>query len=230
MPIGAKAGLPALSAPAEPQLTAGGRLRRALNMAGHHAAGAGSGLGASWCLGYHHPGHPRCDRRGEYPAQITFWLWFTVVFANFAGAVAEGRGRAQADNLRRMRTQAKAKRLTSADGESYESVWAPELKQGDHVLVEAGEFIPSDGDVVEGIASVDEPTSRASPPSSSARGTAAIPWLFNLCGLWLDLLRGGRVPRLDCGRSVAFADSGKDHATVGLKMPSDYDLPIQRSK
>jgi len=91
-----------------------------------------------------------------FSAQITFWLWFTVVFANFAEAVAEGRGKAQADNLRRMRTQTKAKRLTSGNGQSYESVWAPDLKQGDIVLVEAGEFVPSDGDVIEGIASVDE--------------------------------------------------------------------------
>jgi potassium-transporting ATPase ATP-binding subunit len=91
-----------------------------------------------------------------FSAQITFWLWFTVVFANFAEAVAEGRGKAQADNLRRMRTQTKAKRLTSVNGQSYESVWAPDLKQGDVVLVEAGEFVPSDGDVIEGIASVDE--------------------------------------------------------------------------
>jgi potassium-transporting ATPase ATP-binding subunit len=63
-------------------------------------------------------------------------MWFTVVFANFAEAVAEGRGKAQADNLRRMRTQTKAKRPTGANGESYESVWAPDLKQGDQVLVE----------------------------------------------------------------------------------------------
>jgi K+-transporting ATPase ATPase B chain len=90
-----------------------------------------------------------------FSAQITFWLWFTVVFANFAEAVAEGRGKAQAENLRRMRTQTKAKRLTNS-GNSYESVWAPDLKQGDLVLVEAGEFVPSDGDVIEGIASVDE--------------------------------------------------------------------------
>src|ERR1700752_1917758 len=68
---------------------------------------------------------------------VAFWLWFTVVFANFAEAVAEGRGKAQADNLRRMRTQTKAKRLTSSNGQNYESVWAPDLKQGDVVLVEA---------------------------------------------------------------------------------------------
>jgi K+-transporting ATPase ATPase B chain len=88
--------------------------------------------------------------------QIAFWLWFTVVFANFAEAVAEGRGKAQADNLRRMRTQTKAKRLPAGGGNAYEMIWAPELKQGDLVLVEAGDFIPSDGDVIEGVASVDE--------------------------------------------------------------------------
>jgi len=91
-----------------------------------------------------------------FSAQITFWLWFTVVFANFAEAIAEGCGKAQAENLRRMRTQTKAKRLTSPGGDSYESVWAPELKPGDLVLVEAGAFVPSDGDVIEGVASVDE--------------------------------------------------------------------------
>jgi potassium-transporting ATPase ATP-binding subunit len=91
-----------------------------------------------------------------FTAQITFWLWFTVLFANFAEAVAEGRGKAQADNLRRMRTDTQAKRLTSANGRNFTTVSALDLKEGDLVLVEAGDFIPSDGDVVEGIASVDE--------------------------------------------------------------------------
>jgi K+-transporting ATPase ATPase B chain len=91
-----------------------------------------------------------------FSAQIAFWLWFTVIFANFAEAVAEGRGKAQADNLRRMRTQTMAKRLSNASGRNFTSVSALELKAGDVVLVEAGDFIPSDGDVIEGIASVDE--------------------------------------------------------------------------
>jgi K+-transporting ATPase ATPase B chain len=91
-----------------------------------------------------------------FSAQITFWLWFTVIFANFAEAVAEGRGKAQADNLRRMRTETQAKRLAAAGGRDFTMVSALALKQGDLVLVEAGEFIPSDGDVIEGIASVDE--------------------------------------------------------------------------
>jgi K+-transporting ATPase ATPase B chain len=80
----------------------------------------------------------------------------TVLFANFAEAVAEGRGKAQAATLRRARTETTAKRLPSQNTENWQAVPAPELKQGDIVLVEAGDLIPSDGDVIEGIASVDE--------------------------------------------------------------------------
>jgi potassium-transporting ATPase ATP-binding subunit len=86
--------------------------------------------------------------------QIIFWLWLTVIFANFAEAVAEGRGKAQAATLRKARTETHAKRLLP-DGRT-EMVAAPDLAQGDLVLVEAGDLIPSDGEVVEGIASVDE--------------------------------------------------------------------------
>ncbi len=88
---------------------------------------------------------------------VAIWLWFTVVFANFAEAMAEGRGKAQADTLRRARTTTMAKRLASSDrfGKA-EEVAAPELRKGDLVLVEAGEVIPGDGDVTEGVASVDE--------------------------------------------------------------------------
>jgi potassium-transporting ATPase ATP-binding subunit len=88
--------------------------------------------------------------------QIIVWLWLTVVFANFAEAVAEGRGKAQAATLRRARTETQAKRLASLKATDYEIVAAPSLQPGDIVLVEAGEFIASDGEVVEGIASVDE--------------------------------------------------------------------------
>jgi K+-transporting ATPase ATPase B chain len=91
-----------------------------------------------------------------FTAQIVFWLWFTVIFANFAEAVAEGRGKAQAENLRRTRTQTQAKRLVGAESRSFEKISALELKEGDLVLVEAGDMIPSDGDVIEGVASVDE--------------------------------------------------------------------------
>jgi K+-transporting ATPase ATPase B chain len=96
---------------------------------------------------------------GSNPAfsgQIAAWLWFTVLFANFAEAVAEGRGKAQADTLRKMRTETTAKRLLGGQARDFELVPAAKLKQGDIALVEAGDIIPSDGDVIEGVASVDE--------------------------------------------------------------------------
>ena len=89
--------------------------------------------------------------------QIILWLWFTVLFANFAEAIAEGRGKAQADTLRRQRTETKAKLITgSGDQQNYRLVPSTSLKVGDLVLVEAGDLIPSDGDVIEGMASVNE--------------------------------------------------------------------------
>src|SRR5487761_145668 len=91
-----------------------------------------------------------------FSGQITLWLWFTVVFANFAEAVAEGRGKAQADTLRRTRTETKAKRIESAQVRHFDLVDAAALRSGDLVLVEAGDLIPSDGEVIEGVASVDE--------------------------------------------------------------------------
>ncbi|HEX8346024.1 MAG TPA: potassium-transporting ATPase subunit KdpB [Actinoplanes sp.] len=87
---------------------------------------------------------------------VTGWLWLTVVFANMAEAVAEGRGKAQAAALRQSRKDAVARRLTGGRDGAEEPVPATELRQGDLVVVEAGEIIPGDGDVVEGIASVDE--------------------------------------------------------------------------
>ena len=88
-----------------------------------------------------------------FSAAVTLWLWFTVLFANFAEAVAEGRGKAQAQTLRKMRQETTARRL--ADGRE-EAVPASKLRKGDRVVVEAGQLIPGDGEVVEGIASVDE--------------------------------------------------------------------------
>src|SRR6201985_2789873 len=87
--------------------------------------------------------------------QIILWLWFTVLFANFAEAVAEGRGKAQADSLRKTRTESQAKLLTGSDG-TIRLVPRTSLKVGDLVLVEAGDNIPSDGEVIEGVASVNE--------------------------------------------------------------------------
>jgi len=90
----------------------------------------------------------------KFDLQITLWLWFTVLFANFAEAMAEGRGKAQADSLRKARSETVANRLL--EGGRTEQVASSALRAGDMVLVSAGELIPSDGDIVEGIASVDE--------------------------------------------------------------------------
>ena len=87
--------------------------------------------------------------------QINLWLWFTVLFANFAEAVAEGRGKAQAAALRRTKTDTMAK-LLGKSGDKWHEIAATSLKQGDVVLVEAGDLVPSDGDVIEGVASVNE--------------------------------------------------------------------------
>jgi K+-transporting ATPase ATPase B chain len=86
--------------------------------------------------------------------QITLWLWFTVLFANFAEAMAEGRGKAQADTLRKARSETEAKRLLPNG--STETVASAKLRSGDVVMVTAGELVPGDGEVIEGVASVDE--------------------------------------------------------------------------
>src|SRR5437870_4049902 len=91
----------------------------------------------------------------RFNLQITLWLWFTVVFANFAEAMAEGRGKAQAETLRKARSETVANRLTGNNG-LVEKVPSSKLRAGDLVSVSAGEFIPSDGEIIEGVASVDE--------------------------------------------------------------------------
>lgn len=89
----------------------------------------------------------------SFDLQIALWLWFTVLSANFSEAIAEGRGKAQADSLRKNRTQTQARKL---NGNSEVIVYATDLKKGDIVVCECGDVIPSDGEVIEGIASVDE--------------------------------------------------------------------------
>jgi K+-transporting ATPase ATPase B chain len=97
--------------------------------------------------------HPAGAAPPWFTLSVSLWLWFTVVFANFAEAVAEGRGKAQAESLRRMRREVAARKLSAG---REESVPASSLRKGDTVVVEAGQVIPGDGDIVEGIASVDE--------------------------------------------------------------------------
>ncbi|MDP8999253.1 MAG: potassium-transporting ATPase subunit KdpB [Myxococcota bacterium] len=99
--------------------------------------------------------------KGEAPAgfilAVSLWLWFTVIFANFAEAMAEGRGKAQAESLRKSRKDIQAKKLAVARRDAnFTPVQASELRKGNHVLVEAGDFVPCDGEIVEGVASVDE--------------------------------------------------------------------------
>src|SRR5262245_389275 len=96
-----------------------------------------------------------------FTVQVTLWLWFTVLFANFAEAMAEGRGKAQADTLRKAKTETTANLIVGVPCEGIEKVQtelvpAPRLRKGDIVLIFAGEFVPGDGEVVEGVASVDE--------------------------------------------------------------------------
>ena len=93
---------------------------------------------------------------GIFDWSVTFWLALTVLFANFAEAVAEGRGKAQADTLRRMRSDTEARRLGPGDPGGEERIPAAELAKGDLVVCEPGDFIPSDGEITEGVASVDE--------------------------------------------------------------------------
>src|SRR5512144_2954416 len=98
--------------------------------------------------------------KGEAPPWFIFWvsvwLWFTVLFANFAEAMAEGRGKAQAASLRKARRDLQAKRLLRSGSRDFETVPASGLRKGDRVLVEVGDFIPADGTIAEGIASVNE--------------------------------------------------------------------------
>ncbi len=96
---------------------------------------------------------------GDDPAfagQVALWLWFTVLFANFAEAMAEGRGKAQAETLRRTKAETTAKKLRSMETGEFDVVSGTGLRKGDVVLVEAGDLIPGDGEVIEGVASVNE--------------------------------------------------------------------------
>ena len=96
------------------------------------------------------------EQNALFTGQLVFWLWITVLFGNFAEAVAEGRGKAQADALRETRSHAPAKQLYALDSDKYTVISALQLNPGDIVLVEAGDIIPGDGEVVQGVASVDE--------------------------------------------------------------------------
>lgn len=123
-----------------------------------------------------------------FTGQVALWLWFTVVFANFAEAMAEGRGKAQAHTLRRARSETRARRL--GPGGRTETVAATALRRGDLVLVSAGEYIPSDGEVIEGVASVDESaiTGESAPVIREAGGDrSAVTGGTRVLSDWLEI-------------------------------------------
>lgn len=109
--------------------------------------------------------------RTGFEVQIVVWLWITVLFATFAEAVAEGRGKAQADTLRRMRSETMAKVLLGV-GDMFEPRRAHTLKVGDKVLVEAGDLVPGDGEIIEGVATIDKSaiTGKSAPVIREAGG------------------------------------------------------------
>lgn len=157
-----------------------------------------------------------------FNTQIAAWLWATVLFANFAEAMAEGRGKAQADELRRSRTETIAKRLLG--GGRTEQVSATELKRGDMVLVEAGDHIPGDGKVIDGIASVDE---------SAVTGESA-PVIRDTSETLCDVIGGTRVlsdwikVEITAGPGESFLDRmiGLVEGAKRQKTPNEVALTI----
>jgi hypothetical protein len=138
----------------------------------------------------------------KFNLQITLWLWFTVMFANFAEAMAEGRGKAQADTLRKARSETIAIRLL-ANG-TTEQIASSSLRAQDVVLVTAGEFIPGDGEIIDGIASVDE---------SAITGESA------------PVIRGNRRHA-----SIVGPDQSKNHFQSWRDFPRSYDCPRGRRR
>ena len=154
--------------------------------------------------------------------QITLWLWVTVLFANFAEAMAEGRGKAQAEFLRRAKTTTLAKRLRP-DG-SWDEIAAPELRKGDRVRIDAGEMIPSDGEIREGIASVDESaiTGESAPVIREAGGDrSAVTGGTRLLSDWLvvEITRNPGETFID--RMIALVEGA-----VRQKTPNEIALNI----
>ena len=158
-------------------------------------------------------------RRGDigFTLQIALWLWFTVLFANFAEAMAEGRGKAQADALRKTRTEHARQAPRRADGRSAidaELVPAPSLRSGDLVLCTPGDVIPGDGEVVEGVASVDESaiTGESAPVIREIGGDrSAVTGGTKVLSDYL-VIRITREPRRDVPRPDDRAGRGRDAA------------------
>jgi K+-transporting ATPase ATPase B chain len=157
----------------------------------------------------------------SFNLQIAIWLWFTVLFANFSEAVAEGRGKAQADSLRKNRTQTIAHRIV---GKQEVSVVATELKKGDTVICKAGEVIPSDGEVIEGIASVDESaiTGESAPVIRESGGDrSAVTGGTKVISDWIIIRIMAEPGNTFIDRMIALVEGAKRHKT-----PNEIALSI----
>jgi len=156
---------------------------------------------------------------------IAVWLWFTVLFANFAEAMAEGRGKAQADALRGARRDVTARKLArSTDRDDYQSVPASALRKGDVVLAVAGDLIPGDGEVIEGVASVDESaiTGESAPVIRDSGGDrSAVTGGTKVLSDWL-------VIRISANPGESFLDRmiGMIEAAKRQKTPNEIALEI----
>ena len=151
-----------------------------------------------------------------FTGQVAFWLWFTVLFANFAEAMAEGRGKAQAATLRKAKTETTAVRLLP--GGQRETVNASSLRSGDIVRVEAGQMIPGDGEIIEGVASVDESaiTGESAPVIREAGGDrSAVTGGTKVLSDWI-VVQDHVEPRRDVPRS-------DDRAGRGRRAPEDAE-------
>ena len=159
--------------------------------------------------------------RGEAPAgfilAVSLWLWFTILFANFAEAMAEGRGKAQADTLRRARRDLPAKKLSRPQREGgYQTVSASTLRKDDVVLIETGDFIPGDGEVIEGVASVDESaiTGESAPVIRESGGDrSAVTGGTRVLSDWLIVRITANPGEAFLDRMIAMVEGGKRQKT-----------------
>jgi len=156
--------------------------------------------------------------------QIAAWLWFTVLFANFAEAMAEGRGRARADSLRATQQDTPAKRLATPDADGFEPVSSRSLRAGDYVLVEAGDLVPADGEAIAGVASVDESaiTGESAPVIREAGGDrSAVTGGTRLVSDWLRVRVTAEPGRSFLDRMIALVEGAERQKT-----PNEVALTI----
>ena len=166
---------------------------------------------------------------GEAPPwfifSISIWLWFTVLFANFAEAMAEGRGKAQADSLRKARRDVTAKKLKEPRRDSpHASVSATTLRKGDCILIEAGDQVPADGEVIEGIASVDESaiTGESAPVIRESGGDrSSVTGGTRVLSDWLIVRVGANPGETFLDRMIALVEGAKRQKT-----PNEIALDI----